>query len=57
MKSDEQVVALIKGLTNEVNKNEGSGEMLYWRPLTNVKEKKVIFIHVYQSIWNWFESD
>ena len=46
MKCDEQVVALVKSLTNEVNKRKGSGiQMLYWRPSRNVKEKKVIFTH------------
>ena len=43
MKSDEQVVALIKGLTNEVNKNEGSGENVVLEAINECKREKSDF--------------
>ena len=43
MKSDEQVVALIKGLTNEVNKNEGSGENVVLEAINECEREKSDF--------------
>ena len=43
MKSDEQVVALIKGLTNEVNKIEGSGENVVLEAINECEREKSDF--------------
>ena len=65
MKSDEQVVALIKGLTNEVNKNEGSGENVVLEAINECKREKsdfhsrlpkylvLVWIWLIWSVWQW----
>ena len=43
MKSDEQAVALVKSLTNEVNKNKGSGTIAVLEAITGCKREKSDF--------------
>ncbi|XP_066024109.1 NLR family CARD domain-containing protein 3-like isoform X2 [Pocillopora verrucosa] len=43
MKCDEQVVALVKSLTNKVNKNEGRGAKIVWEAINECKREKSDF--------------